>query len=219
MALARLRTSAGLKNISPRIPSPRTIGLIFPALTQRVRVLLSMPRSWAASTDLVNVCLLGISKSWCTSKPFANPKCGVSQNLLTFFIERGLRDGTTLCKYVVMSMEAAPDMRLEFDQADRLRRALRVSNVSVSDMADYLGVTRNTVSNWINGHTPPKSRDLRLFAMRTGVPYEWLESGISEDPRNGPGRGPSLGNATIQYHNSPVIMRPVVDLSTLRDAS
>jgi transcriptional regulator with XRE-family HTH domain len=116
-------------------------------------------------------------------------------------------------------MEAAPDMRLEFDQADRLRRALRVSNMSVSDMADYLGVTRNTVSNWINGHTPPSTQSLMLFAMRTGVPYEWLETGTSGDPRKGPGRGPIRGNETIQYHNSPVIPRPVVELHALQYAS
>lgn len=65
----------------------------------------------------------------------------------------------------------------QFDTADRLRKALRNSGVGAQEMADYLGVNRNTVSNWINGHHPPRGAYLRLWALRTGVPYEWLESG------------------------------------------
>lgn len=66
---------------------------------------------------------------------------------------------------------------LEFDLADRMRRALRVSDVSVQEMADYMRVSRNTVGNWINGRNVPRWRDLRDFAERTGVPLEWLETG------------------------------------------
>jgi len=65
----------------------------------------------------------------------------------------------------------------EFDEADRLRKALREAEVSVNDMAEYLGVSRNTVSRWINGAVPAKSHVMRLWAMRTGVPYEWLAAG------------------------------------------
>ena len=61
-----------------------------------------------------------------------------------------------------------------FDEADRLRKALRESGVSVQEMAEYLGVSRNTVSRWINGAVPPKAHVMRLWALRTGVPYEWL---------------------------------------------
>jgi transcriptional regulator with XRE-family HTH domain len=73
----------------------------------------------------------------------------------------------------------------EFDLADRLRKALRTSGVGAIEMADYLGVSRNTVSNWINGHTPPRDAYLRLWALRTGVPFEWLERG-EVTPTNGP---------------------------------
>lgn len=66
---------------------------------------------------------------------------------------------------------------LEFDMADRMRRALRISELSVQDMADYMRVSRNTVGNWINGRSVPRWRDLRDFAERTGVPLEWLETG------------------------------------------
>lgn len=65
----------------------------------------------------------------------------------------------------------------QFDLADRMRKALRISGVGAQEMADYLGVNRNTVSNWINGHHPPDKRTKRLWAMRTGVPFEWLDNG------------------------------------------
>jgi transcriptional regulator with XRE-family HTH domain len=55
-----------------------------------------------------------------------------------------------------------------------MRKALREADIGVQEMADYLGVARNTVSTWINGRIPPSKQTLRLWAMRTGVSYEWL---------------------------------------------
>lgn len=66
---------------------------------------------------------------------------------------------------------------LEFDMADRLRRALRVSNTGVQEMAQYLEVDRTTIGNWINGHSRPRGRDLRAFAEKTGFPMAWLVEG------------------------------------------
>lgn len=65
----------------------------------------------------------------------------------------------------------------EFDLADRMRKALRTSHVGVQEMADYLGVARNTVSTWINGKIQPSMQTVRLWALRTGVPYVWLKDG------------------------------------------
>lgn len=70
----------------------------------------------------------------------------------------------------------------EFDMADRLRKALRHADVGVQEIADYLGVSRNTVGAWINGRTPPTKAYVRLWAMRTGVPFEWLQNGKSPQP-------------------------------------
>ena len=76
---------------------------------------------------------------------------------------------------------------LEFDQADRLRRALRISDVSVGEMAEYLDVHRNSVTNWINGHTKVPGPVLKLWAMRCGVPYAWLKDGtVDRSPDDGP---------------------------------
>ncbi len=74
----------------------------------------------------------------------------------------------------------------EWDAADRLRKALRTSDVSVQEMAAYLGVSRNAVGNWINGRVTPSTQTMRLWAIRCGVPYEWLRDGDSGSP-DGPG--------------------------------
>ena len=67
----------------------------------------------------------------------------------------------------------------QFDLADRMRKALRTSGVGVSEMAEYLGVTRTTAGNWINGRINPSKQSLRLWAMRTGVDFNWLVTGQS----------------------------------------
>ena len=93
----------------------------------------------------------------------------------------------TACNDRYMSVEREMSARLEFDLADRMRRALRISGVTVQDVADYLGVARNTVSTWINGHIVPSKQTLRLWAMRTGVPFAWLETGqVPADDGKGP---------------------------------
>jgi transcriptional regulator with XRE-family HTH domain len=62
------------------------------------------------------------------------------------------------------------------DLADRLK-SLRVSGVSIGEMASFQEVHRNTVSSWINGHARPMAANLRLWAERTPVPYVWLRDG------------------------------------------
>lgn len=65
----------------------------------------------------------------------------------------------------------------QFDLADRMRKALRTSGVGVVEMADYLGVARGTVGNWISGRITPSKQSLRLWALRTGVDFDWLQTG------------------------------------------
>lgn len=73
-----------------------------------------------------------------------------------------------------MSEQPAPPAVPPWDLADRMRKALRHSGTGVQEMADYLGVARNTVSTWINGRIAPSVQTLRLWALKTGVPFEWL---------------------------------------------
>ena len=75
-----------------------------------------------------------------------------------------------------------------WDQPDRMRKSLRHSGVGVAEIADYLGVSRTAVSTWINGRIQPSTQTLRLWALRTGVPYEWLRDGDAPG-----GQGPDDG--------------------------
>lgn len=44
-------------------------------------------------------------------------------------------------------------------------------------MAESLGVSRNTVSNWINGRGKPCDDQLKVWSAITDAPYSWLKSG------------------------------------------
>lgn len=72
---------------------------------------------------------------------------------------------------------------------DRLAKALDHSGVSVADMADELGVSRNTVGNYIAGRTAPKRAVVAAWALLTGVPRDWLLTGdvdlTGRDPNEG----------------------------------
>ena len=65
----------------------------------------------------------------------------------------------------------------EFDLTDRMRKSLRHAGMNSGEMADYLGVARESVGRWLNGSRNPSVQTLRLWAQRTGVDYEWLSSG------------------------------------------
>lgn len=74
------------------------------------------------------------------------------------------------------TIEAAAD-RLAFTQGDRMAKAMRAADVTRTDMAEYLGVSPTTIGNYTADRTPVKKQTMRLWAMRTGVPLEWLEHG------------------------------------------
>ena len=62
----------------------------------------------------------------------------------------------------------------ELDTADRMRVAIRHAGIGVGEMAGYFGVTAHTVGAWVNGRNRPTVQTLRLWALRTGVSFEWL---------------------------------------------
>jgi hypothetical protein len=65
----------------------------------------------------------------------------------------------------------------EPDLADRLAKSLQVSGIPVAEMAAYMEVHRNSVGGWLNRRSQPRPANVRLWAIRTGVPYEWLRYG------------------------------------------
>lgn len=95
-----------------------------------------------------------------------------------------------------MSMQTSSGIDPEWDIADRMRKALRHSDIGVQEMAAYLGVARNTVGTWINGRIEPSKQTLRLWALRCGVTYEWL---TGETPSPGPGLPAAESPVSIRW--------------------
>lgn len=81
-----------------------------------------------------------------------------------------------------MTINPVGDPRFEMDMADRMTKALRFSGLGVAQIAERLEVSRNAVSSWINGRHKPRRRDLVGFALATGYPVEWIETGTAPDP-------------------------------------
>jgi transcriptional regulator with XRE-family HTH domain len=71
----------------------------------------------------------------------------------------------------------------DWDVHDRVRKAMRNADVGVSQLADYMGVNRSTVSTWINGRIIPPMPALRVIAQRCEVPFEWLRDGDDSEVR------------------------------------
>jgi len=59
----------------------------------------------------------------------------------------------------------------------RMRRALEHAGLQVDDIAALLGVSRSTVSRWVNDRGPVRAVCLREWAARCGVDYGWLAAG------------------------------------------
>jgi len=99
---------------------------------------------------------------------------------------------------------------LEPDIADRMRKSLRLSGVSVQDMAEYLEMTRNSVGRYINGHITPSGAIVKLWALRTGVPYAWLRDGSIPRADDGPGGGGGAECPEQDSNLQPTVLRPSV---------
>jgi len=75
-----------------------------------------------------------------------------------------------------------------FTVGDRLRKAREWKGLDQGELAEITGISRGTVSHLELGKAPLKRSYLNLWVMATGVPAEWLESGIAPQP-DGPGGG------------------------------
>lgn len=78
---------------------------------------------------------------------------------------------------------------LDWTLGDRLGKALRISGIGNQEMADYLGVSRNTVGNYIADRTPITEGYVKLWALKTGVGYKELRTGMPSGNDDGPDGG------------------------------
>lgn len=64
---------------------------------------------------------------------------------------------------------------------DRMAKSLKSAKVTREAMAAYLDVSLGTVSTWTGDRIRPSKQTLRLWALRTGVPLEWLQTGQTHE--------------------------------------
>jgi transcriptional regulator with XRE-family HTH domain len=71
-----------------------------------------------------------------------------------------------------------PERIPEWTLGDRLRKARLYANVSTEEMAEDIGRTIHTISNYERDFTKAPLLVIRQYALRTGVPFEWLLTGV-----------------------------------------
>lgn len=78
----------------------------------------------------------------------------------------------------------------KFDLNDRLRKARETADLDQTQLAELIGVSRNSVSAAERGASKPRKPVLIAWAFATRVPFEWLMTGAANnetpDP-DGPG--------------------------------
>ena len=90
--------------------------------------------------------------------------------------------------------------------ADRLRKAREHAGLEQSELADRMGVGRNTVSNYERAAHEPREIVLRAWATATGVPLEWLRTGLPRlDSNQEPAGDRTAGYPAGGYRSSLVL--------------
>lgn len=67
-------------------------------------------------------------------------------------------------------------------QGDFLRKAREHAGMSQAELADVTGISRRTVVRYESGEASVRRPQLIAWAMATGVPLAWLESGHRPEP-------------------------------------
>ena len=65
----------------------------------------------------------------------------------------------------------------EWTIGDRMRKARELTGLDQAHFAEELGVSRAAVSAIEVGRNRPRRITLRAWALATGVPFTWLETG------------------------------------------
>lgn len=65
----------------------------------------------------------------------------------------------------------------EWTKSDRLRKARESAGLEQGELAEMAGLSRTGVSNAETGRTEPRKSTVMLWALATGVSFEWLMTG------------------------------------------
>lgn len=108
-----------------------------------------------------------------------------------------------------MSEQRNPGGVPELTLGWRMKMALG-HDVTAQEMADELGMSRGQVSRYLNDKGTPRRAVLVTWALRCGVPFEWLASGVEAGPSPTDG-GSISGESESACTRSPQViqLRPV----------
>lgn len=102
-----------------------------------------------------------------------------------------------------------------FTQGDRLRKARESTGMKQREFAQHIGVSHQTVTNAEKDHREVRKITMNAWALATGVPVEWLETGEAPESTRGPG-GNGADDETRtrnillgRQRDTPAILRPV----------
>ena len=87
-----------------------------------------------------------------------------------------------------MSIDAASGVVPGWTLGWRMQRALSYADLTTIQVAEAMGVSRTTVSRWLNDAATPKRAFLIQLSLMTRVSLEWLETGKVPRP-DGPDGG------------------------------
>ncbi|KQQ22569.1 hypothetical protein ASF48_05130 [Rathayibacter sp. Leaf299] len=79
--------------------------------------------------------------------------------------------------------------RLAFTLGDRLAKAMRIAGTTREQMATALDVSPNTIGNYTSDRTKPSKLQVKEWAVKTGVPVQWLLTGDASENDGGPDDG------------------------------
>ena len=81
-----------------------------------------------------------------------------------------------------MTISYQPGIIPTFTLADRLRKAREVTGMDQAEFAERAGLSRTGVSKAERGDGVPRRSTLRLWALASGVPLSWIETGEAPSP-------------------------------------
>lgn len=65
---------------------------------------------------------------------------------------------------------------------DRITKARTHAGLNQSELAQKMGLSRNTLGRWESGANTPTEKNLQALAEATGVPVEWFYQDIPASP-------------------------------------
>ena len=76
-----------------------------------------------------------------------------------------------------MTISYQPGAIPQWTVADRLRKAREMTGMDQGQFAEHAGLSRTGVNAAEGGKTTPRRSTLKLWALSTGVPLQWIETG------------------------------------------